>query len=102
MTALRDLWAGRLPLRDILWTWAVYYGGLLNAGCTLISMWLWLVWSTGPVAVVALVIHFLPVPYNVVFAIGAWRAAGRPEHSPRIRVLARGFAVALFALFLAI
>ena len=65
-------------------------------------MWIWLVQPTGPVAVVALVIHFLPVPYNVAFAVGGWRSAADPEHSPRARVLARMFTIALAALFMVI
>ena len=51
--------------------------------------------GTGPARGGALVIHFLPVPYNVVFAVGAWRAAGRPEHSPRGGAAARAIALGL-------
>jgi len=77
-------------------------GALLNVGCTMISLWIWLVQGAGPAAVVALVIHVLPVPYNIVFAVGAWRAAADPQHSPRTRVLARTFTIALAALFMVI
>jgi hypothetical protein len=86
----------------VVWTWAVLRGALLNVGCTLVSMWIWLVQPTGPVAAVALIIHFLPVPYNVIFAVGGWRSADAPQHSSRARVLARVFVVALAALYMVI
>ncbi len=102
MNALRDLWAGRLPLHEVVWTWAVLRGALLNVGCTLISMWIWLVQGTGPFATIALVIHFLPVPYNVAFAVGAWRSSSRREHSPRMRVAVRAVSLGLCALYMVI
>jgi hypothetical protein len=80
----------------------VLHGALLNVGCTLVSMWIWLVRSTGPVAAVALVIHLLPIPYNVVLAVGAWRSSAGPQHSPRTRVLARVFTLALCVLYMLI
>jgi hypothetical protein len=86
----------------VIWTWAVLRGALFNVGCTMISMWIWLVQGTGPAAAIALVIHFLPVPYNVVFAVGAWRSAADPQHSGRTRVLARVFATALATLYMVI
>ena len=49
-----------------------------------------------------MVIHFLPVPYNVIFAVGGWRSAAAPQHSARARVLARVFVVALATLFMVI
>lgn len=68
----------------------------------MISMWIWLMQPTGPAAAIAMVIHLLPVPYNVVFAVGGWRTAAAPQHSPRVRVLARVFVVALATLFMVI
>lgn len=102
MTRLRDLWAGRLPLHETLWTWGLFRGLLLNAGCTMAALSIWLVRDTGPLVTGALVIHFLPVPYNVAFAVGAWRSAADPRHSPRTRLLARMFALALAAAFVVI
>lgn len=99
---LRDLWAGNLPLQETLLTWGLFRGLLLNVGCTLVSMWIWLVCETGPVAAVALVIHFLPVPYNVVIAVGAWRSAADPRHPDRTRLYARIFAIVMAALYMLI
>lgn len=102
VTHLRDLWAGRLPLHEALWTWGVVRGLPLNAGCTIAALTLWLVQDTGPLAAVALGIHFLPVPYNAVFAVGVWRSAADPQHPPRTRILARAFAIALAVLYIVI
>lgn len=99
MTRLRDLWAGRLPLHEVVWIWGLLRGVLLNAGCTAAALCLWLVQGSGPIAAGALLIHFLPVPYNVMFAVGAWRSAADPRHSARTRVSARLFALALAAFF---
>lgn len=100
MRSLRDLWTGRLSLNEALWNWGLFRGLSLNVGCTMISMWIWLEHDTGPAAAAALVIHFLPVPYNVVFAVGAWRSAADVQHSPRTRALARTCAVGLAALYM--
>jgi hypothetical protein len=102
MTHLRDLWAGRLPLREALWTWGVVCGLPLNAVCTIAALSIWLTQDTGPLAAVALGIHFLPMPYNAVFAVGVWRSAADPQHSPRTRLLARALAIALAVLFIVI
>lgn len=99
---LRDLWTGRLSLHEILWTWGVFRGLLLNVTCTMVSMWIWLAHDSGPLAAIALVIHFLPVPYNIIFAVGAWRSAADPRHSPDARRLARIFAIALAASYMVI
>ena len=100
MTHLRNLWAGRLPLHDALWTWGVSRGLLLNAICTIAALSIWAMQDTGPLAAVALGLHFLPVPYNVIFAVGVWRSAADPQHSPRTRILARVFAISLAAIFI--
>jgi hypothetical protein len=102
MTRLRDLWAGRLPLNEVLLTWVLLRGLMLNAGCTMASMWIWLDHDAGPLGAVALAVHFLPVPYNVAVAVGAWRSAADPRHSPRTRTLARTGAIVLAALYMLI
>jgi hypothetical protein len=102
MKRLHDLWSGRLPLNEALWDWGVLRGLLLNLGCTLAALWLWLGQDAGPFATGALVIHFLPVPYNVAFVVGVWRSAADPQHSHRTRILARAGAVALAILYMVI
>ncbi len=100
MDALRDLWAGRLPLGETLGTWGLLRGLMLNAGCSAVALSIWLTNDHRAAAAIALVIHYLPVPYNVAIAVGGWRAASRPEHSPRTRALGRAAALALAALFM--
>jgi len=98
--ALRDLWAGRLPLAETLGLWGLLRGLILNAGCSVVALSIWLTNDHPAAVVIALVIHYLPVPYNVVIAVGGWRAASRPEHSARTRVLGRAAALAMAALFM--
>lgn len=100
--ALAKLWAGRVPLPESLLTWGLQRGLLLNVGCTAISFAIWQRADSGPATAIALAIHFLPVPYNIVFAVGAWRAAGDPRYAPRVRQGARALAVGLAALYMVI
>lgn len=100
MDALRDLWAGRLPLAETLGTWGLLRGLMLNAGCSAVALGIWLTNDDPAAGAIALVIHYLPVPYNVVIAVGGWRAASRPEQAPRTRALGRAAALALAALFM--
>lgn len=100
LRSLRDLWEGRLSLAETLGTWGLLRGLMLNAGCSAAALSIWLVADSPAASALALTIHFLPVPYNVVIAVGGWRAAGAPGHSPRTRALARAAALGLAALFM--
>jgi hypothetical protein len=97
---LRDLWAGRLPLAETLGTWSLLRGLMLNAGCSAVALAIWLTSDRSVTSALALFIHWLPVPYNVVIAVGGWRAASRPEHPPRTRALGRAAALAMAAVFM--
>lgn len=100
MGTLRDLWSGRLPLAETLGIWGLLRGVMLNAGCSALALAIWLTSDRASAAAFALFIHYLPVPYNVVIAVGGWRAASRPEHAPRTRALGRAAALAMAALFM--
>lgn len=102
MSRLRDLWAGRLPLRDAVWTWGVLRGAPLNLVCALVALGIWQMYDAGPFAAGALVIHFLPTPYNILVAVGVWRSAAGRQHPHRTRLMARVFAVVLATLFVVI
>jgi len=94
VSALADLWAGRLPLAAAFWTWGVAVGGAVNLAATAGAM---AVVAAGLPALAALAVHLLPVPYNMAIAVGVWRSAGRYE-GPQLWVdLARVGAVALAA-----
>jgi hypothetical protein len=88
---IADLWGGRLPLADAFWTYAIFWGFLINMATTLTS--LGLVVAEVPGWVAALV-HFAPLPWNLLVLVGVWRSAGRPEVSERLRLIARGVIVA--------
>ena len=73
---LDDLWNGRVPLARVFWDFAVIYGSFANllatgAALTMIVL--------GWPALLAVVIHFLPVPYNLLMVVAVWRSAARYE-----------------------
>jgi hypothetical protein len=78
-TAFRQLWRGELPLHEAFWRYAITYDLILNLACTLGA--LTLVLAEAPIALAA-VIHFLPLPYSLLAAIGTWRSADRYEGNP--------------------
>lgn len=74
MKILVRLWQGELPLQDAFWNWAVLGGAVVNAASGALSLYL----ITDDRPVLALLFGYgLPVPYNVIVAVGVWRAAGR-------------------------
>lgn len=79
MTPAR-LWRGDLPLAEAFWTWAVLVGLLVNVSTTIGFLWLLMAGHTVAAFVVG---YALSVPYNLVAAVGVWRAAGRPGADPR-------------------
>ena len=80
--AFRQLWLGELPLHEAFWRYAITYDLVLNLAATLGA--LALVLSETPIAFAA-VVHFLPLPYSLFAAAGAWRSAdgytGNPVHA---------------------
>ncbi len=89
-----DLWAGRLPLSEAFWVYAIFWGLLINLAATLCSLTL-LVAVGGDAAtkdwapLAALALHLLPGPYNLLFLVGVWRSAARPEVTASAALLAR-------------
>lgn len=78
--ALLRLWRGEIPLGEAFWTWAVLVGLLVNVSTTIGFLWLVMEGRT----VLAFVVGYLcSVPYNILAAVGVWRAAGRPGADPR-------------------
>src|SRR5688572_2762608 len=74
MTALRCLWRGEVPLAQAFWNWAVI-GALIVNGATTLAF-LILIMVERPFA--ALIAGYaISVPYNILVAVGVWRAAGR-------------------------
>ncbi|NJM91781.1 MAG: hypothetical protein HC861_03200 [Rhodospirillaceae bacterium] len=96
---LRALWRGELPLEFAFWHYAIYYGLILNLAASTISIVLLL--NDAPLAL-ALLVHFVPVPYSVLTAFGVWRSAHRYGGSSRFANFARIGVLAWVCLLLAI
>jgi hypothetical protein len=84
---LADLWKGRVPLARVFWDWAVIYGSFANllatgAALTMIVL--------GWPALLAVVVHFLPVPYNILMIVSVWRSTAHYEGDAIWAQLARG------------
>lgn len=94
LSRLSDLWAGRMRLSEAFWTYAIFWGFLINLAATLASLAL-LVALGGDAAskewapLAALALHLLPLPYNLAVLVGVWRSAGQPEVKATAALLAR-------------
>ncbi len=98
-TSFRQLWLGELPLHEAFWRWLVTYGLILNLGATMIG--LTLVLAEVPI-ILAAIVHFLPLPYTLFAAAGAWRSASRYKGSPVHATAAKAAIVLLFVFLLII
>ncbi len=87
MRRLSDLWNGRVPLARAFWDWAVIYGSFANLAATGIA--LAMIVFDWP-ALLAVAVHFLPVPYNLLMVVAVWRSAARYQGDPIWAQLARG------------
>lgn len=70
--SLRQLWFGQLPLNVAFWRYLINYGMILNLAATIsaivaIANELHIAW--------AIILHFLPLPYSLLSAVGTWRSA---------------------------
>jgi hypothetical protein len=77
--SLKQLWLGQLPLREAFWRYTIAYDLILNLAATLAA--LTLILRDAPI-VLAVIIHFLPLPYSLFAATGTWRSADRYEGNP--------------------
>lgn len=86
MLGLRRLWRGELPLEVAFWTWAVGGGLAINV----VTSVLFLALMSADRPLLAVVVGYGPsVPYNIVAAVGVWRAADRYPGERRWAELAR-------------
>jgi hypothetical protein len=76
---LKALWLGQLPLREAFWRYTITYDLILNLAATMAALTLILV--EAPI-ILAAIVHFLPLPYSLLAAAGAWRSADRYEGNP--------------------
>ena len=91
MRRLGELWAGRVPLAEAFWTWAVGVGLAVNLAATVVSLGA----LAGEMpAAVAVAFHLAPTPVNVGLAVAVWRSAGAYEGPQHWADAARAGAVA--------
>ncbi|MFP6748028.1 MAG: hypothetical protein VCD66_10580 [Alphaproteobacteria bacterium] len=74
LTLARELWAGRRPLKEAFWWYAVAYGFLLNFVTSLV-FFAQLANDTNMVWVA--LAFAVPIPYNIFAVVAVWRSAGR-------------------------
>jgi len=84
--SFRQLWLGQLPLHEAFWRYAITYDLILNLTATISA--LTLILAETPIAFAA-VVHFLPLPYSLFAAVGAWRSADRYKKDPLHAVMAK-------------
>ena len=80
MGVIRRLWMGEVPLEAAFWSYAVI-GGLAVNGLTSLAF---LILMTMDLPVAALIAGYaLSLPYNLVAAVGVWRAAAQDDADPQ-------------------
>lgn len=95
---IADLWSGRVPLAEAFWTYAIFWGFLINMATTLAFLGLVVVEAPAWIAAAA---HFAPLPWNLLVLVAVWRSAGRPDVSKRLRLVARSV-IAVWSAFLTV
>lgn len=86
MGKMRALWHGETPLAEAIWTWAVFWGVVVN----LVTSGLYWVLAVNDMHPVLLVpAYFLPLPFNVFVCVAVWRSAARFDGPPAQAELAR-------------
>jgi hypothetical protein len=95
-SSLSNLWAGRLPATMAFWHYMIFWGFLINVGCTFASLAVLVAaggtpqgWSAG----LSLTLHLLPIPYNLACLVGVWRSTGRAEIPLERRLAMRSAAI---------
>ena len=87
---LEELWNGRLPLAVAFWNWAIITGTFANLVATGAALTIIVL---GWPAIFAVVLHFLPIPYNLLMVVAVWRSAARYEGEAMWANSARGAVV---------
>lgn len=83
---LAELWAGQVALADAFWTYAIFWGFIVNMAATLASLSLVVAEAPNVAAVAA---HVAPIPWNVLVLVAVWRSAGRANVPPAWAAAAR-------------
>lgn len=67
-------WTGRIPVATLFWRDMVVVGTTVNIAATLTAV---LLLALEAPAVLAVAVHFAPVPWNVFLFASVWRATAR-------------------------
>jgi hypothetical protein len=70
---LLDLWYGRVPLARVFWEYTILFGSFANLVTTLTAL---AAFAQGA-PILGIVLHFLPVPYNLLMVVAVWRSAAQ-------------------------
>lgn len=91
------LWLGEVSLSQAFWTVTLLYGTLINViGTGLMFAAL----LAGLPSLIAISMHLLPLPYNILALIGVWRSAKAYKGPPSHAAAAQTAAVLWFILML--
>jgi len=71
---IRKLWRGELPLARVFWTDMVAIGTLVNILAMVAAL---LLFVSGAPITLGVVVHFSPIPYNLLLFFAVWQAASR-------------------------
>jgi hypothetical protein len=80
-------WRGELPLGLAFWHYAIGYGTIANILATAAAIACVL---AGLPELLAILVHFLPLPYVITAVVGVFRSAARYSGDPAWAGLARG------------
>jgi hypothetical protein len=88
-----------MPLAQVFWSFTVVFGTLFNLLATGVGL---LAMAGGMPAPAAVAIHLLPLPYNFLVLVGAWRSAEAFTGPALIATSARIAVAAWFALMMVV
>jgi hypothetical protein len=67
------LWRGHIPLSQAFWTYTLLLGTLINLLATGL---MFAAMAAGVPAAAAILLHLMPLPYNILVLMAVWRSAG--------------------------
>ena len=73
------LWLGEVPLATTFWEYGVIYAVLANVAASIGEL---VLFSAGQL-LFGLVVHVLPIPYNLFILVAVWRSANRYTGDPQ-------------------
>lgn len=87
---IASLWRGEVSLARVFWEYTIGWATIINllaAGVALI------VFAKGGPAWLGLLLHFSPVPLNILLVVSIWRAAARESGSALANIARSGSAI---------